>query len=115
MNEDQSDEISDRDTMGGTTCAEPQATSERTISRIAGPFGSLGVVGGSAAAGRVDILRREGRRWWRREQKAALRRDYLAAHEYAALSDKYYDAANAAERLNIADLTAAPNHSQPQP
>jgi hypothetical protein len=61
---------------------------------------ALGVSTGSPAAGRADELRREGRRWWRLEQKAVRRRDYTAAKEYAALSDKYYAQADAAEQEN---------------
>ena len=41
MNEDQDDEISERDTMGGTMCAAPQVASERAILEAAGPVGSL--------------------------------------------------------------------------
>lgn len=61
---------------------------------------ALAVAAGSPAAGRVDILRKEVRRWWRLEQKAVLRRDYLAAHEYAQSYEKYGKLLDAAEQEN---------------
>lgn len=71
---------------------EPQGGSERSS-----------LANSSPAAGHADILRRQSRKWWRLEQKAARRRDYLAAHEYATLADKYWDKAKAAEQGNSKD------------
>lgn len=81
----------------------PTVTSATSTPDLAAPSGAGGVVGGSTAAGQAHILRRQSRKWWRLEQKAARRRDYLAAHEYATLADKYWDKAEAAEQGNGRD------------
>lgn len=65
--------------------------------------GRCALATGSPATGNVDILRKEVRRWWRHEQNAARRRDYLAAHEYAQSHDKFAALLDAAEQGNGAD------------
>lgn len=48
----------------------------------------------------IEQLQREVRRWTRLEHKAARRRDYLAAFEYAASADKYAAQLSAAETVS---------------